>query len=93
MVDLDTVLAVESGPDTAPWLGRTGRDWHLEALADNDIEHLRYLDSQGRTIGFAVITGLSRPGPLELRRLVVAAGERGRGHSRTLLALLIERVG
>ena len=58
--DLVRVLAIESAPDTAKWLGQTGWAWHDQARSDPDQEHL--VAVVGETIvGFCVAAGLVAP--------------------------------
>ena len=38
--DLETLVALETGPDTARYLGVTGLGYHRTVLADPDQEHI-----------------------------------------------------
>jgi diamine N-acetyltransferase len=60
--DLAGGAALETGPDTARWLGETGLAWHERALADPDQEHL-VAEEDGHLAGFAVLAGLRDGGP------------------------------
>ncbi len=91
--DLHVIVQLEGDEDTAVWFGRTGWAWHEEALRNDDIQHLCYVNSDDRAVGFGVVAGLARNGPIELRRLAVARDLRGSGHGRRLLDLLMEHVG
>lgn len=88
--DLQDVGAWEAEPDTAVWLGRTGRDWHARALNDPDQEHLIGMDA-GVPIGFVVLAGLRAREMIELQRMVVSAAHRGGGRGRALLAAAVTR--
>lgn len=100
--DLDGVIGLEQCENTAPWLGPTGREWHLEAIDNPDISHLvfvkahRGLDaddaSDEELVGFVVLAGLSRPGPIEMRRMVINLIQRGKGYGRQLLNQAIRLV-
>jgi len=91
--EMDDVLAMEADPDTRPWLGESSRSWHAGALAAGDVEHLT-ARRDGEPVGFVVLAG-PRGGETgtELRRIVVAAGHRGRGTGRAMLHAVLERVG
>jgi len=90
--DADGVAELEAGPDTAGWLGETGRSWHVRVLADPDAEHLVAADQNGTIAGFAVLAGLSRPDRIiELRRMVITADRRGEGLGRRLLRAAVAR--
>lgn len=93
--DLDGVCGLEESEDTCDWLGTTGRAWHEKALADPDQWHLVFVKAHsGRDegnpgdeelVGFIVLAGLGKPGPVEMRRMVVSAVQRGKGYGRQLL--------
>jgi ribosomal protein S18 acetylase RimI-like enzyme len=94
--DIDAVAALETEPDTAGWLGETGRAWHLRVLANPDAEHLVATSPAARDdeemTGFTVLAGLHRPDRLiELRRMVIAAERRGAGLGRRLLRAAVAR--
>ncbi|MEU1885439.1 GNAT family N-acetyltransferase [Micromonospora sp. WMMD987] len=82
--DLDGITRMEVGPDTTSYLGVTGRDYHLAAFADADQEHL--VAVVGTTVGgFVLLAGLrDGGGRVELRRVVLDHGIRGRGHGRAM---------
>lgn len=83
--DLDRVVALEASPDTARWLGETGRDWHTRALLDPDQEHLVAMVG-GTIAGFIVLAGVGDPTQMvELRRIVVGTDHRRIGVGRELL--------
>lgn len=93
--DLDGVIGLEESEDTADWLGTTGRAWHELALSDPDQWHLSFVkadpgrddgDEDGEElVGFVVLAGLGKPGPVEMRRMVISAVQRGKGYGRQLL--------
>jgi GNAT superfamily N-acetyltransferase len=60
------------------------------ALDDPDQDHLIAVDAAAPA-GFAVLAGLSRGGPLELRRMVVRQAGRGTGRGRALLQAALAR--
>lgn len=88
--DLEDVARWEAEPDTAVWLGGTGRAWHTRALADPDQEHLIGMDA-GVPIGFVVLAGLRAAEVIELRRMVVSTAHRGTGRGRALLLAAVAR--
>ncbi len=86
--DLDFVVALESGPDAAPFVEAWPVERHREALADPDIGHLVIANS-GKPAGFVILAGLMDPNMcVEMRRIVVA--HPGRGLGRTALALCLD---
>jgi diamine N-acetyltransferase len=88
--DLDFVLREESDEENQPFIGRWPRGRHLEALADDDVEHLIAEDRDGTPVGYAILTGVKDPGRiLCFKRLMVA--EKGRGYGRAVLRLIRER--
>lgn len=99
--DLDGVVMVEEGEDTAHWFVSTGPEWHQDALADPDQLHLVFSkqhhaeDARNDTeelVGFAVLSGFSQPGPIKLRRMVISSMQRGKGYGRQLLGELLKLV-
>lgn len=89
--DLGTVVALEEEPDTQPFLGQGGRDWHELALGDPEMEHWVLVDRLDRVVAFGILAGLSRPDTVEIRRMVVAPEGRGQGLGRLLLRGLLEQ--
>ena len=94
--DLETLVALETGPDTARYLGVTGLGYHQAALADPDQEHIvaELDDVAGATVvvGFVVLAGLREGGGrIELRRIVLAHTHRGGGHGRALFRAAVRR--
>ncbi|MDQ4118541.1 MAG: GNAT family N-acetyltransferase [Actinomycetota bacterium] len=90
--ETDVALAMEADPDTRRWLGGSGRSWHADARSTAGVEHL-LARRDGVPVGFVVLAG-PRGGErgTELRRIVVAAEHRGRGHGRAMLRAAIARV-
>ena len=94
--DLETLVALETGPDTARYLGVTGLGFHQTVLADPDQEHVvGELDDvvAGTVIvGFVVLAGLREGGGrIELRRIVLGHTHRGGGHGRALFRAAVRR--
>ncbi|HEV2637116.1 MAG TPA: GNAT family N-acetyltransferase [Actinocrinis sp.] len=94
--DLETLVALETGPDTARYLGTTGLGFHRRALADPDQEHivgeLGPPDSGAAIVGFVLLAGLRDGGGLiELRRIVLSGAHRGGGHGRALFRAAVAR--
>ncbi|GHJ15495.1 GNAT family N-acetyltransferase [Micromonospora sp. AKA38] len=89
--DLAAMVAAETDPDTAVYLGETGPRFHDRALADADQEQLvARIDDE--PVGFVVLAGLrSGAGRVELRRIVVSHRHRGAGHGRALLRAAVAR--
>lgn len=100
--DLDGVIGLEQCENTELWFGTTGREWHLAAIDDPDVSHLvfvkahRGLDTEDASdeelVGFVVLAGLSKPGPIEMRRMVINLIQRGKGYGRQLLNEAIKLV-
>ena len=89
--DLDFVLREEGREENRPFIGRWPHGRHLEALADENVEHWIVEDRGETPVGYAILTGISDPGGiLCLKRLMVS--EKGRGHGRAALRLVKERV-
>lgn len=88
--DLKAVVSFEQEPDTQPFLGQGGLDWHERALTDPDMEHWVLVDRLDRVVAFGILAGLSRPDTVEIRRMVVAPEGRGQGLGRLLLRQLLE---
>ncbi len=86
--EADVVLAMEADADTRPWLGDSSRSWHVAP----GVEHLlAYRDDV--LVGFVVLAGpRGQESGTELRRIVVAARHRGRGHGRAVLRAAVARV-
>lgn len=89
--DLESVVEVEEAADTRQWVGEGGMDWHKQVLQDGDMEHWVLVDRLDRVYAFGVLAGLSEPGAVELRRMVVAPEGRGQGLGRLLLRHLLEQ--
>lgn len=88
--DLKAVVSFEEEPDTLPFLGQGGLDWHQKALTDPDMEHWVLVDRLDRVVAFGILAGLSSPDTVEIRRMVVAPEGRGQGLGRLLLRQLLE---
>lgn len=89
--DLDAIAAVEADARTSRWIGDTSLDWHRTALADPDQDHVVVV-SDADFAGFAVLVGLRNPHrSIELRRIVVAAEQRGRGLGRQAFRAAVDR--
>lgn len=96
MQDLGTLVALETGPNTARYLGVTGLGYHEAVLADPDQEHIvaELDDAAAGTVivGFVVLAGLREGGGrIELRRIVLAHTHRGGGHGRALFRAAVRR--
>ena len=89
--DLRTVVDIEEALDTRQWIGQGGLDWHRAVLEDPDMEHWVLVDRLDRVVAFGIIAGVSEPGHVELRRMVVAPEGRGQGLGRILLRKLLEQ--
>jgi ribosomal protein S18 acetylase RimI-like enzyme len=94
--DLETLVALETGPDTARYLGVTGLGFHRAVLADSDQEHIvgELDDAAAGTVivGFVVLAGLREGGGrIELRRIVLSHAHRGGGHGRALFRAAVRR--
>ncbi len=86
--DVDFVLALEAGPEAAPFIEGWPAGRHRAALRDPDIAHLVLVDD-GEPVGFVILAGLRDPNRcVELRRIVVARP--GQGLGRTALALVLD---
>lgn len=89
--DIERILRLEKATDTAEWLTPTGRDWHEAALADPDQEHLLLLQD-GNLVGYAVLAGITDPGDIELRRMVIDPAFRGRGLGHRFMRYIVDYV-
>ena len=94
--DLKTLVTLETGPDTARYLGVTGLGFHERALADPDQEQIvGELDDPATgpaIVGFVVLAGLrDGGGRIELRRIVLSGAHRGGGHGRALFRAAVAR--
>ena len=88
--DLDFVLREEGDEKNRPFIGRWPRARHLEALADDGVEHLVAEDRGGAPVGYAILTGVGDPARIIcLKRLMVAV--KGAGHGRAVLRLVKKR--
>jgi diamine N-acetyltransferase len=88
--DLDFVLREEGDEKNRLFIGRWPRARHLQALADDGVEHLIAEDRGAAPVGYAILTGLGDPGRIIcLKRLMVA--EKGVGHGRAVLRLVKEK--
>jgi diamine N-acetyltransferase len=99
--DLDGVVGIEECEDTSQWFIRTGREFHEAALEDPDQYHLAFVKphhdhDSGKTreelVGFAVLAGLAKVGPVELRRMAISPMQRGKGFGRQLLGEVLKLV-
>jgi GNAT superfamily N-acetyltransferase len=94
--DLETLVELETAPDTAENLGVTGLAYHERAFADPDQEQIvaQFDDARagGPIVGFVVLAGLREGGGrVELRRIVLCRGRRGEGHGRSLFRAAVAR--
>ncbi|AXH94910.1 GNAT family N-acetyltransferase [Ornithinimicrobium avium] len=89
--DLEAVAEVEDANDTRQWVGEGGIDWHKQVLQDADMEHWVLVDHLDRVCAFGILAGLSEPGAVELRRMIVAPEGRRQGLGRLLLRHLLEQ--
>lgn len=99
--DLDGVVGIEECEDTSQWFIRTGREWHEAALVDPDQRHIAFIrphhdhdtgKSDDELVGFAVLAGFAKPGPVELRRMAISPMQRGKGYGRQLLGEVLKMV-
>lgn len=86
------VVALEADSATQPFIVPWSLERHRSALRDPDLRHLLLVGPNG-AVGFAILAGLrDSPAVVELRRLVIAPEDRGRGFGRTALGVLINHV-
>ena len=77
--DLPWISRAERAADTARWIQPWSADRHRAALGAPDIRY-RLLMSDGVRAGFVILAGVGGGHrAVELRRLVVVPGQRGRG--------------
>ena len=90
--DLNFVLRAEWNEEDRPYVGRWPREKHLDALADDDAEHLILERSEdGAPVGYAILTGFGGGGGIFcLKRLVVS--EKGRGYGRAAVRVIKDHV-
>jgi RimJ/RimL family protein N-acetyltransferase len=85
--DLSEVMAIESDPDVSPWITAWSVDRHRRALAETDEAHMIF-SRRGRTVGFLLLAGLTRPDrSIELRRIALSCRGEGLGAAAMDLAL------
>jgi diamine N-acetyltransferase len=86
--DLDFVVALEAGPEAAPFVEAWPAGRHRAGLRDPDIAHLLLVDD-GEPVGFVILAGLLDPNQcVELRRIVAARP--GQGLGREALTLILD---
>lgn len=99
--DLEGVVGIEECEDTSQWFTTTGREWHEAVLDDPDQRHIAFIkphrdldtgEADDELVGFAVLAGLAKPGPLELRRMAISPMQRGKGYGRQLLGEVLKLV-
>lgn len=92
--EIARVLEMEADDDTRGWLGDSSHRWHAAALRDPGREHLLVCSGgTGDVVGFVLLAGpRGTETGVELRRIVIAAGHRGRGFGRAALRAVIEWV-
>ena len=83
--DLDFVLAAESDPENAPYVGQWSRQQHLEQMAQTPEGHQIVLQAAERqSIGFAIFMGIKDVHrSIQLKRLVITI--KGKGYGRATL--------
>lgn len=83
--DLDYVLTAEHSEENRAFVIPWSRDQHLQALVDEDVEHL-IIQAEARA-GYVILAGLRNPNlSIELRRIVVT--EKGRGYGKAAIEMV-----
>lgn len=86
LADCDFVVAAESHPRAAPYVGQWSVDRHRACITGTSGVHW-IIEAGGDPIGYAILQGADDPDhSLLLRRLVIASP--GRGHGRDAVRLL-----
>jgi RimJ/RimL family protein N-acetyltransferase len=88
--DLDVILAIETSPQNAPYIGQWERKQHEKAIENPNIAHLKIvLDNQ--IIGYVILIGITNPDrSIQLKRIVVEP--KGYGFGRETIRLIKEMV-
>lgn len=83
--DLEFVLAAESDPENAPYVGQWSRQRHLDHLTRSPQGHQILLSvPDHHPIGYAIFMGIGDPNrSIQLKRLVITV--KGKGYGRAAL--------
>ncbi len=86
--DLEYVLALESDPDTAPYIAPWPIDEHRAGMADPTVGHWVLDDTErGASVGFVILRGLGTDS-IELKRIAIS--QKGRGYGKDAMRLVKE---
>lgn len=89
--DIPGVRAMESAPDSCPWVYQWTEAQHLSALEDKDTAHWMLENDSGTTVGYCILKGLQNAfGVVELMRIVI--GPTGQGLGREAMEAVIWKV-
>lgn len=88
--DLDIILAIETSPQNALYIGQWERERHDLAIAKPNITHLKIvLDNQ--IIGYVILIGITNPDKsIQLKRIAIE--QKGYGFGRETVRLVKEMV-
>lgn len=88
--DLDVILAIETSPQNAPYIGQWERKRHQEAIANPNLAHLKIV-LDNKIIGYVILVGITNPDrSIQLKRIVVQ--QKGHGFGRETVRLVKEMV-
>lgn len=88
--DLELILAIETSPQNAPYIGQWKRNQHEAAIFDTNIAHLKIV-LDDKIIGYVILIGIDNPDrSIQLKRIVVR--QKGYGFGRQTIRLIKEMV-
>ena len=88
--DLDIILAIETSPQNAPYIGQWERKQHESAIFNAYIAHLKVVLDR-KIIGYVILIGIdNRDRSIQLKRIVVE--QKGYGFGRETIRLVKEIV-
>lgn len=89
--DIPDVKAMESSPESCPWVYQWTEDQHRSTFQDPDTGHWILEKDSGETVGYCIMKGLQNAfGVVELMRIVI--GPKGQGLGREAMEAIIYKV-
>lgn len=78
--DIDQVLELERDPENTPFIRQWTRQQHVESLSDGHYGHYIIQNTEGRMLGYIILTGLTNPDKsIEFKRIVIRSKQKGLG--------------
>lgn len=88
--DLDTILAMETSPENAPYIRHWEQNQHAAAISDPNIAHLKIVLGN-KIVGYVILVGITNPDrSIEFKRIVVE--QKGYGFGRQAIRLVKDMV-